>query len=99
MVSHIVSQENKVVIDVTLCGMNAMASQLSLSAAWDWSRKLTEKNLDNNNIGLAVFFPGQPDKPAPWGKTILDFSKARDVGVAVALAGPYANHLHLVAAR
>jgi len=30
------------------------------------------------------------------GKTILDFNEARDGGMAVASAGPYANHLHLV---
>jgi len=29
------------------------------------------------------------------GKIVLDFTGARDDGVAVALAGPYANHLHL----
>jgi len=29
------------------------------------------------------------------GRTILDFSEARDDGMAVASAGPYANHLHL----
>jgi len=29
------------------------------------------------------------------GRTILDFTEARHDGVAVALAGPYANHLHL----
>ena len=29
------------------------------------------------------------------GKTILDFDEARDDGVAVASAEPYANHLHL----
>jgi len=36
--------------------------------------------------------------PVSWhqkGKTILDFTEARDDGVAVASAGPYANHLHL----
>jgi len=27
------------------------------------------------------------------GRTILDFNEARDNGVAVASAGPYANHL------
>jgi len=26
----------------------------------------------------------------------MDFNKAKDDGVAVASAGPYANHLHLV---
>jgi len=31
-------------------------------------------------------------KPA---QAILDFEEARDDGVAVASAGPYANHLHL----
>jgi len=29
--------------------------------------------------------------------TILDFDEAGDDGVAVAVAGPYANHLHLTA--
>jgi len=43
-------------------------------------------------IHLAAFFPGQPRQAG----TILDFNEARDDGVAVASAGPYANHLHLV---
>jgi len=30
-------------------------------------------------------------KPAPEGSTILDFTEARDDGVAVASAGPYAK--------
>jgi len=29
----------------------------------------------------------------------MDFNEARDDGVAVASAGPYANHLHLAADR
>jgi len=29
------------------------------------------------------------------GRTILDFNEARNDGVAVASAGPYANHTHL----
>jgi len=33
-------------------------------------------------------------KPAPERLTILYFTEARDDGVAVASAGPYANHLH-----
>jgi len=33
------------------------------------------------------------------GQTILDFNKERDDGVAVALAGPYANHSHLAPDR
>jgi len=33
------------------------------------------------------------------GKTSLDFSKARDDGVALASAGPYAGHLHLATDR
>ena len=33
------------------------------------------------------------------GKTILDFNEARDNEVAVASAGPYANHLHLAPDR
>jgi len=31
------------------------------------------------------------------GQTILNFNEASDDGVAVASAGPYANHLHLAA--
>jgi len=56
---------------------------------------------NNNNyyyIHLTAFFPGQPGKPAPE-KWILDFTGARDDGVAVAPAGPYANHLHLAPDR
>ena len=33
------------------------------------------------------------------GRTILDFNESRDDGVAVALAGPYANHLQLAPDR
>jgi len=32
-------------------------------------------------------------KPAPEGQT-MDFNEARDDGMAVASAVPYANHLH-----
>jgi len=38
-------------------------------------------------------------KPVPEGKTILDFNESRDDGVAVASAGPYANHLHFSSDR
>jgi len=38
-------------------------------------------------------------KPVPEGRTILDFNEARDDEVAVASAGPYANHLHFAPAR
>ena len=44
-------------------------------------------------------FPGQPGKPAPEIQTILDFTGARDDGVAVASVGLYANHLHLAPDR
>ena len=33
------------------------------------------------------------------GPASLDFNEARDDGVAVASAGPYANHLHLAPDR
>jgi len=33
------------------------------------------------------------------GKAILDFNEARDDGVAMASAGPYANHLNLTPDR
>jgi len=38
-------------------------------------------------------------KLAPEMYTILDFNEARDDGLAVAFAGPYANHLHLAPDR
>jgi len=38
-------------------------------------------------------------EPAPETYTILDFTGARDDGVAVESAGPYANHLHLAPDR
>jgi len=33
------------------------------------------------------------------GRTVLYFTEARDDGMVVASAGPYANHLHLAADR
>jgi len=39
------------------------------------------------------FFQDNLGKPAPERQTILDFTGARDDGVAVAAARPYANHL------
>jgi len=44
-------------------------------------------------IRLTAFFPGQPRQ------TILDFTGATDDEVAVASAGPFANHLHLAPDR
>jgi len=38
-------------------------------------------------------------KPATERYTIVDFNEARDYGVAVSLAGPYANNLHLAPDR
>jgi len=32
--------------------------------------------------------------PYQKGRTILDFNEVKDNGLAVAPAGPYANHLH-----
>jgi len=46
-----------------------------------------------------AFFQDNLDKPAAERKTILDFTGARDDGVAVASAGPYANHLHFAPNR
>jgi len=37
-------------------------------------------------------FPGQPDKLASESLNKSEFPKARDDGVVVASAGPYANH-------
>ena len=46
-------------------------------------------------IRLTAFFQDNLGKPVPERYAILDFTGARDDGVAVASAGPYANHLHL----
>jgi len=45
-------------------------------------------------IRLTAFFQDNLDRLARERQTILDFTGARDDGVAVASAGPYANHLH-----
>ena len=42
-----------------------------------------------------LFFQNNLGKPALKRYTILDFTGARDDGVAVASAEPYANHLQL----
>jgi len=42
-----------------------------------------------------IFFQDNLVSQHQKGRTILDFNEARDDEVAVELAGPYANHLHL----
>jgi len=42
-----------------------------------------------------AFFPDNLGKLARERQIILDFTAARDNGMVVASAGPYANHLHL----
>jgi len=44
-------------------------------------------------------FPDNQGKQHQKGKTILDFTEAINDAVAVASAGPYANHLHLAPER
>jgi len=57
------------------------------------------KNVKSNNKTTTLhpfnglLFQDNLSKPAPE-RTILDFNEARDDGVAVASAGPYAN-LHM----
>jgi len=51
------------------------------------------------NTHLTAFFQDNLGKPAPERYTILDFTGARDDGVAAASARPYANHLHLTPDR
>jgi len=50
-------------------------------------------------ICLTTFFQDNLGKLAPERQTILHFTGARDDRVAVASAGPYANHLHLAPDR
>ena len=42
-----------------------------------------------------AFFQDNRGKPVPEGYTILGFTEAETMGVAVASAKPYASHLHL----
>jgi len=46
-----------------------------------------------------AFFQDNLGKPSPEGQTILDFTGARDGGVTVVSAGPYADRLHLAPDR
>jgi len=55
----------------------------------------TKKLLLHYYIRLTAFFQDNLGKPAPERYTILDFTAAKDDGVAVASDGPYAYHLHL----
>ena len=48
---------------------------------------------------ITASFPGNLSKLAPERLNILDFNEARDDGVAVASAGPHANHLYLTPDR
>jgi len=50
-------------------------------------------------VHLTAFFQDNLGKLAPERWTILDFTGARDDGVAVAIVGSYANHLHLARDR
>jgi len=54
----------------------------------------TERHLLNGLFSRTTWISRQQK-----GKTILDFSEARDDGVAEASAAPYANHLHLAPER
>jgi len=59
---------------------------------------LTDKQ-QHYYIRLMAFFQDNLGKPAPEMYTILDFTGARDDGVAVASAEPHANHLYLAPDR
>jgi len=66
------------------------------------AEKKCKKNTFKNILihsRLVASFPGQPGKPYWKGIIILDLTEARDDGVAVASAEPYAKHLHLTPDR
>jgi len=46
-----------------------------------------------------LFFQDNLGNTAPERQTVLDFTDTKNDGVAVASAGPYANHLHLAPDR
>jgi len=56
-------------------------------------RKTEQHNNNYYYIHLTAFFQDNLGKPATERQTILDFTAARDDGVAVASAGPYATSL------
>jgi len=56
-------------------------------------------NIKNYDTRLTAFFQDNLGKPAPDRQTILNFNEARNDGVAVASAGPYANYFHFAADR
>ena len=54
-----------------------------------------DKLLLLQNIHLMAFFRDNLGRLAPERQTILDFNVARDDVIALASAGPHANHLRL----
>jgi len=72
---------------------------LWFSMDWGWSSHTTINRIHYYYICLTAFFQWQPGKLAPERKTILHFNEARNDGVVVASAGPYANHLYLTPNR
>jgi len=60
-----------------------------------------DKRQTDTDTCLTVSFPQQPGKPTPTSeaKICVDFNEARDDRMALASAGPYANHLPLAADR
>ena len=55
--------------------------------------------VDRQTCLMASSFPGQPGQPTRDRINQSDFNETRDDGVAVASAGPYANHFHLAPDR
>jgi len=55
---------------------------------------LSNSQTDRNPFN-GLFSQDNRDNPAPGRLNQFNFNEARDDGVAVASAGPYANHLHL----
>ena len=65
----------------------------------NWLTQVHQQNYYYYYIHLTAFFQNNLGRPAPERYNILDFTGARDDGVAVASAGPYAHHLHLTPDR
>jgi len=60
-----------------------------------WRKEQQQQQHPFNGLFFRTTWVSQLQKD----RTILNFNEARDHGVAVTSAGPYANHLHFAADR
>jgi len=79
--------------NVKACFSHAVSYKTAITRG---QHQLAQKDRQTHTRPL---FPGQLGKPAQERLNQSEFNEAKDIGVAVASAGPYAIHLHLAADR